>query len=276
MLGSNCSVAYRLVGRFGGMKIYETMRRRQPRFFIESGDSVYADDPIKAEVIAESGQIWTNRVTPEVGKVAESLAEFRGRYKYNLPDENIRRFNAEVPLLAARATQTFREYAPLRPHDAEESERIYRKIAYDPLLDVFVLDMRSYRGPNTANLQAAESRETAFLGEAQLAWLQRELQASAATWKVISADMPIGLNIGDGTDAQGNARWEALSNGDDGPAAGRELEIARLLRFIKHKHIDNIVWLTADVHCSAAHYYDPKQAAGADFPPLFGNSFPAR
>jgi len=179
MLGSSCSVAYRLVGRFGGMKIYETMRRRQPRFFIESGDSVYADGSIKAEVIAESGQIWTNRVTPAVGKVAESLAEFRGRYKYNLPDEHIRRFNAEVPLLAARATQTFREYAPLRPHDAEESERIYRKIAYGPLLDVFVLDMRSYRGPNTANLQAGESRETAFLGEAQLAWLQRELQASA-------------------------------------------------------------------------------------------------
>ncbi|MCQ8130007.1 hypothetical protein [Methylomonas rivi] len=62
MLGSSCSVAYRLMGRFGGMKIYETMRRRQPRFFIESGDSLYSDDPIKAEVIAESGQVWTNRV----------------------------------------------------------------------------------------------------------------------------------------------------------------------------------------------------------------------
>ena len=41
--------------------------------------------------------------------------------------------------------------------------------------------------------------------------------------------MPIGLNIGDGTDAQGNARWEAIANGNDGAAAGCELEIASLL-----------------------------------------------
>ncbi|MCK9609263.1 MAG: alkaline phosphatase D family protein [Methylomonas sp.] len=286
---------------FGGMKIYEAMRQVQPQFFIESGDSVYSDGPIKAEVIAENGQVWTNLVTPEVGKVAETLAEFRGRYKYNLLDENIRRFNAEVPqiwqwddhevannwsdskdlsndarytvkdvpLLVARATQAFHEYAPLRPHNAEESERIYRKISYGPLLDVFVVDMRSYRGPNSDNLQTQESPDTAFLGETQLAWLQQELQDSDATWKVISADMPIGLNIGDGSDAQGNARWEAIANGNDGPAAGRELEIARLLKFIKHNRINNIVWLTADVHYAAAHYYDPKQAASNDFSPFW-------
>ena len=40
---------------------------------------------------------WTNIVIPEVAKVAETLAEFRGRYKYNLLDEHVRRFNAEVP-----------------------------------------------------------------------------------------------------------------------------------------------------------------------------------
>ena len=115
-----------------------------------------------------------------------------------------------IPTLIARATKAFHEYAPLRPHDAEESERVYRKLSYGKLLDVFVIDMRSYRGPNTANLQTQEGPETAFLGAEQLAWLQDELEHSDATWKVISADMPIGLNIGDGTDAQGNAiSWSA-------------------------------------------------------------------
>jgi alkaline phosphatase D len=134
---------------------------------------------------------------------------------------------------------------------------------------VFVLDMRSYRGPNTANLQTQESAETAFLGETQLAWLQNELKNSDATWKVISADMPIGLNVGDGTDAQGKARWEAVANGDNGVAVGRELEIAKLLKFIKHEHIDNLVWLTADVHYAAAHYYDPAKAQTKDFAPFW-------
>ena len=192
---------------FGGMKIYEQMRRVEPDFFIHNGDSIYADGPIQESVVAENGELWTNRVTPEVSKVAETLAEFRGRYKYNLLDENLRRFNAEVPQiwqwddhevinnwsdakdlegddrytvkevpeLVAHATRAFLEYAPLRPHCAEESARIYRKISYGKLLDVFVIDMRSYRGPNTDNLQMEESEETAILGDEQLNWLMSEL-----------------------------------------------------------------------------------------------------
>lgn len=286
---------------FGGMKIYESMRKVEPQFFIQSGDSVYSDGAIQQSVLAENGQLWTNLITPEVSKVAETLNEFRGRYKYNMLDENVRRFNAEVPqiwqwddhevannwsdskdlsadsryvvkdvpLLVARATQAFHEYAPLRPHDIEESERIYRKVSYGKLLDVFVLDMRSYRGPNTNNLQSQESADTAFLGEAQLSWLQQELKKSHAVWKVISADMPLGLNISDDYAHNPPQRWEAVANGNDGPAAGRELEMARLLSFIKHKHINNIVWLTADVHYAAAHFYNPEKAATKDFSPFW-------
>jgi alkaline phosphatase D len=174
-----------------------------------------------------------------------------------------------VQLLVAHASTAFHEYAPLRPHNAEESERVYRKISYGKLLDVFVVDMRAYRGPNTANLQEEQSAETTFLGKTQIAWLEKELQKSKATWKVIAADMPIGLNIGDGKNAEGLARWEAVANGNDGPAAGRELELADLFSFIKHEHINNIVWLTADVHYAAAHYYDPAKAQTKDFKPFW-------
>jgi len=45
--------------------------------------------------------------------------------------------------------------------------------------------------------------------------------------------------------------------------------MARLLKFIKHEQIHNIVWLTADVHYAAAHYYDPAQAATKDFAPFW-------
>lgn len=286
---------------FGGMKIFETMRQVKPQFFIQSGDSVYSDGPILASVTAENGQQWQNLVTPEVSKVAETLNEFRGRYKYNLMDKNLRKFNAEVPqiwqwddhevvnnwsdskdlsadnrytikdipTLIAHATKAFHEYAPLRPHSAEESERVYRKISYGKLLDVFVIDMRSYRGPNTANLQMQEGQETTFLGETQLAWLANELKNSNAVWKVISADMPIGLNIADGVDKAGKPRWEAIANGDNGVAAGRELELARLFATIKNEQIKNIVWLTADVHYAAAHYYDPTKAKSNDLLPFW-------
>jgi alkaline phosphatase D len=82
---------------WGGMKIFETMRQRQPDFFIHSGDTIYADGPIVEQVRLADGSVWRNLVSEEKSKVAETLDEFRGNYRYNLMDTNRRRFNAEVP-----------------------------------------------------------------------------------------------------------------------------------------------------------------------------------
>ena len=286
---------------FGGMKIYEAMRQRSPLFFVHSGDNIYADGPIAESVVAEGGQIWNNLVTPQVAKVAETLDEFRGRYRYNLMDENLRRFNAEVaqiwqwddhevsnnwsdskdlsgdpryteknvPLLVARGARAFLDYAAIRPFDVRESQRLYRRYSYGPLLELFVLDMRSYRGPNSANLQPAPSPQTAFLGREQLDWLKAGLDESRAMWKVVAADMPIGLNVGDGTTPEGLAKWEAVANGESGAPKGRELEFVELLSFMKRQRVRNVVWLTADVHYCAAHFYDPAHAAFHDFDPFW-------
>ena len=286
---------------WGGMKIYEQIRRANPDFFLHCGDTIYADGPIQAQVKLPDGSMWNNLVTEEVSKVAETLNEFRGRYRYNLLDANVRGMAAEVPqvwqwddhevvnnwsdakdlsadaryseknvpLLVARATKAFLEYAPLRRGPDAESERVYRHLPQGPLLDLFVVDMRSYRGPNSANLQAQESADTAFMGRPQLAWLVDGLKRSKATWKVIAADMPIGLHVPDGKDAQGRDRWEAMANGDDGAPLGRELEVAGLLRAIKRAGIKNLVWLTADVHYTTAHFFDPVKAKFSDFSPFW-------
>jgi alkaline phosphatase D len=281
----------------GGMKIYETMLRHRPDFFIHSGDTIYADGPIQVEVKLPDGSMWKNVTIEEKAKVAETLAEFRGNYKYNLMDKHVRAFNAavpmlaqwddhevtnnwssskslaedirytvkEVPLLAARAARAFHEYMPLAatPH---EPGRVYRKVSYGPSLDMFFIDMRSYRGPNTDNVQAEAGPETVFLGAEQLVWLKRELMNSRATWKVIAADMPLGIIVWN--DAANKRGSEAIAQGN-GPALGRELEFANLLSFIKHAGVKNVVWLTADVHYTAAHYYDPNRAQFQDFEPFW-------
>ena len=82
---------------WGGMKIYEQMRKVNPDFFLHSGDTIYADGPIQAQVKLADGTLWNNVVTDEVSKVAETLNEFRGRYRYNLMDANVRRMAADVP-----------------------------------------------------------------------------------------------------------------------------------------------------------------------------------
>lgn len=274
---------------FGGMRIYETMRRQQPDFFIHSGDTVYADGPLEERVVLPDGTVWRNIVTEEKSEVAQTLDEFRGQHRYNLLDENVRRFNAGVPIfaqwddhettnnwypgevlddprytvrdvdvLAARANRAFHEYMPIKQAPQEDG-RIYRKVSYGPSLDMFFLDMRTYRGPNTANLQPEESEVTEILGARQLEWLKRELKNSRATWKVIASDMPIGLVVRDG------AAFEAVANDNGGRPLGREMEISDLLSFIKRRGIKNTVWLTADVHYTAAHRYDPNRATFQDF-----------
>ena len=62
---------------------------------------------------------------------------------------------------------------------------------------------------------------------------------------------------------------EAIAQHDDGMPLGRELEIAGLLAFLKQNKIRNTVWLTADVHYTAAHYYDPAKAKFQDFDPFW-------
>ena len=269
----------------GGMRTYRTMLDNRPDFFIHSGDHIYADCPVERELKLPDGEIWRNIITEEKSVEAQTLDQFRGNYKYNWLDPNFRAFHAAVPLFAqwddhevtndwapggtadetgyaedgssllvARARRAFLDFMPMRSVPARDG-RIYRKIAYGPLLDILMLDMRSFRD-STFN-KRDDQGDTCILGATQLAWLKRELVASDATWKVIAADMPIGLFSEDGI---------ALG---DGPPERREREIADLLSFMKRASIRNTVWLTADMHYTAAHHYDPNRAVYQDFEPFW-------
>jgi alkaline phosphatase D len=269
----------------GGMRTYKTMLENRPDFFIHSGDHIYADCPVPSELKLPDGGIWRNVVTPEKSEVAHSLDGYRGNYKYNLLDENLRAFHAQVPMFAqwddhevtndwspigsvdetgydedgtsrlvARARRAFFEFMPIRAVPGQAG-RVYRKIGYGPRLDVFLIDMRSYRD-STWN-KRDDHIDTFILGPVQLAWPKRELASSNATWKVIAADLPIGLISED-----------AIALGD-GPPERREHEIADLLSFIKRAGVSNTVWLTADMHYTAAHYYDPNRAVFCDFEPFW-------
>ncbi|MCG7600971.1 alkaline phosphatase D family protein [Halomonas sp. McH1-25] len=277
----------------GGMRIYETMRQVKPDFFIHSGDTIYADGPLEERVALEDEATWKNIVTPAKAKVAETLDEYRGQYSYNLLDENLRRFNAEVPMFAqwddhetvnnwypgeilddpryteknvsllnARARHAFMEYMPVR-QTPDAPERMYRRFTYGPDLEIFRLDMRSYRGGNSTNRQSVSDDSTAILGDAQLQWLLDGLRRSQATWKIVAADMPLGLVVKDGE------RYEAVANADPGRPLGREQEIARLLEALHQANVQNVVWLTADVHYTAAHHYSPERASFQNFTPFW-------
>jgi alkaline phosphatase D len=279
----------------GGIRMYEALRRAEPDVFVHSGDNIYADGPLQAEVPLDDGTVWRNLVTEAKSKVAETLDEYRGAFAYNLLDAHAQRFGAHVPViaqwddhevvdnwfhdlilednpryteksvrvLAQRAQQALFEFLPIRRSTAERN-RIYRSFSMGPLLEIFVVDLRSYRGANSANLQMQPSAATAILGDAQLAWLEQGLRQSRATWKVIACDMPIGLVVNDRM-RDGVRNYEAIANANDGAPRGREHDIARLLRSLQQAQVRNVVWITADVHYCAAHQYAPERAAFTQF-----------
>lgn len=278
-----------------GMLTYESIRQRKPDFLVHCGDLIYADNPMQSEIKLDDGSIWRNQLTEAKTRVAESIDDFRQNFYYNLGDHHLQALLAEVPIiqqwddhevvnnwypgeildddrytikdvstLAHNAKTAYFNCNPVRPHPTDPS-RIYRKISRGPLLDLFVIDLRSYRGPNTRNDQTEPGPDTTFLGEDQLTWLKQSLKASTATWKIICSDMPIGLVVPE----WGKQIYEASANADDGPPLGRELELAELFHFIAKEDLSNIHFITADVHYCASHYYDPAQASFKNFKPFW-------
>ena len=236
----------------GGYRIFKEIAKDEPNLFFNCGDVIYADGPLKLERSLPGKQTWYNLVTPEKEHVAQSLRQFRGNYRYNYLDENLRRFSAQCPqtyiwddhetknnwwptrklrdrryqerrcrLLSTWARQSFFEYLPVAQKPTQP-RRLYRKLSQGSLADVFVLDTRSYRGPNSKGTQSRMNAKTSILGTEQLAWLIDGLRSSTAVWKLIICPQPIGLNINGGS-----IKFDGIGNGFE-VLLGRELEIAQL------------------------------------------------
>ncbi|MDL9938846.1 alkaline phosphatase D family protein [Gordonia sp. ABSL1-1] len=282
----------------GGMPIFGAMADRHPDFFIHSGDAIYADGPIEATQKQNNGQIYHSVTIPAKSQVAQTVDQFRGNYAYNLTDDNYRRFAASVPqliqwddhevinnwfpgedltgqkrkgytemsadVLARNARQAWSEWQPI---ELGSSNRVYRKVSYGPQLDVFILDMRSYKNPNPDAWSRTDA--VGLLGEEQTRWLIDGLNRSSATWKVIANDLPLSIVVPDKNTnpPAGPASMEAVGQGDNAAPLGREIVFARILSAIKN--VRNVVFLTADVHYTAAISYQPDRAGFKDFAPFW-------
>lgn len=288
----------------GGMTTYRTMLDLRPDLFVHVGDTIYADEPLPAtRLVLENGTTWQNELTEEMLVPAEQLAHFRGRHRYPLRDPHVRAFHAAVPsvvqwddhetcnnwwpgetidderyterradVLAVRGRRAWQEYQPLPVRrlvpaggDGFVPTRLYRKVPRGQHLDLFLMDMRSYRGANPdADPRVVRERlQVGLLGREQEEWLVDSLRRSTATWKVISVDQPLSAPAKRLHDLDG------VANGDDGRPLGREPEIGRVLSAIKRHRIRNVVWITADVHYTAANHYSPERASFTDFDPFW-------
>ena len=208
---------------------------------------------------------------------------YRRHWQYNRADPAVQHFFQHVPMYAqwddhevlndfgapwTHWTQTTRErrgypnlvtigretlflYSPIAQHP-DESQRIYRAFQWGQHLDLFLLDARSYRSRN--DLADTQTNYKTLLGSAQLVWLKQKLQDSQATWKIVSSDVPLSVPTGSQAHVFGRDGW-ANGNSPDSSAqtgqTGFERELLDLLHFLDDANVNNIVFVTTDVHFAA-------------------------
>ncbi len=178
-----------------------------------------------------------------------NLAEYRAQYKYYLLDPDLRAARQQHPWIVIwdnhdikgnsgndyeGSIRAFYEYVPVDVVDSSELQRIYHKVSYGSLLDIFLIDTDIYRNNDTLPNGAAS-----MLGTVQRNWLLNELSASAATWKIIgNQKLFTSVTIPGGTTIPLSG-WD---NFDD--------ERILLLNFLEQNNLKNNIVISGDAHLS--------------------------
>ncbi|MDC0722465.1 alkaline phosphatase D family protein [Nannocystis bainbridge] len=166
-------------------QIFAPLKREKPDVFLMLGDTTYADIPKKNK--------------------GKDLKTYRARHKLVRRDEALQSFLAttatfatwddhEISNNAHRETenlgvarQVFREQWPLRSADPDDVG-LYRSFRPAPQVEVFMLDVRSFRDPPKGG--------TTMLGEAQKEWLITSLKSSTARTKIVASSVPMFVPFG--------------------------------------------------------------------------------
>jgi alkaline phosphatase D len=206
---------------------------------------------------------------------AQTLAEYRAKYTLYHTDAYLREVRRNFALVAEwddhevednyagehgggqqavrrvpfpeRRANAYRAYFEHMPRRLRADHRVYGSV---PLgnVELFLLDDRQYRGDQPCNPSdsalsqpcppsTTDDPSRAFLGTPQQAWLKHALSASRARWKLVANQVMItSLDVPPGNPLNTDA-W-------DGYGAAR----ADLVRHIADDHVENVAFITGDIH----------------------------
>ena len=273
----------RQIGR--GYDTYASMLELSPDFFIANGDMIYADGACPAEGPDGPGG-WEN-IPGSFPSIADSSVNwtdpdlvndiYRDHWRYNRNDPHVQEFHQNIPMyaqwddhevindfgaewdfwnldhqdregfpnLVAAGRDALFDYNPI-DQNQDDPNQIYRSFNWGQYLDLFIVDARSYRSRN--HLEDTPENDKTLLGPEQLDWLKQSLTESDALWKVVSADVPVSIPTGGDAAVLGRDAWANGTEEDFSEQTGFEQELTDLLSFLDDKDVQNLVFVTTDVH----------------------------
>ncbi|GAC53389.1 MULTISPECIES: alkaline phosphatase D family protein [Gordonia] len=160
----------------------------------------------------------------------------------------------------AAALRAYSEWMPIRPGVDPQGRHLFRRLRFGKLLELSMLDLRSYRDLQVSAVSSRiDAPSRTMLGRAQMSWLTNGLTSSETRWKIVGNPVMISpvlippldpQTTGAVTELLGIPEEGIPYNADqwDGYAADRR----RLLDSIRNNGVDNVVFITGDIHSSWA------------------------
>jgi alkaline phosphatase D len=256
----------------GYYNAFEVMARDDLDFVVCLGDYVYSEayhsraggTGVRDDAVGEP-----NPQNPDIVSEALTLADYRAKYALYRSDKALRNLHARFPMVAiwddhevqdnyagdapgggldpskrwspGRRAAGYKAYFEAMPFYAQGGNRVFRSERHGRNVDLIMLDQRQYRADQPCGDAVTPpcpewDQPRPFLGRNQMNWLKRRLSRSKARWKVIgSQTMMMPAKIGDSFFAFDS--WH-----------GYPREREELLAHIKDRGIDDVVFITGDIH----------------------------
>ncbi|MGV9673318.1 alkaline phosphatase D family protein [Gordonia sp. NPDC003504] len=160
----------------------------------------------------------------------------------------------------AASERAYFEWMPVRPAADAGGRHLYRRLRFGRLLELSMLDLRTYRDEQASMTSSSiDDPARSITGADQMRWLTDGLVDSSTRWRIVGNPVMISPVLLPPLDAQTtSALTETLGlpregmpyNPDqwDGYTADRH----RLLDTITKNRINNVVFITGDIHSSWA------------------------
>jgi len=205
-----------------------------------------------------------------VHRAAHTLKNYRDKYSLYRSDRSLRKMHAKFPMVVLwddhevqnnyagklddgglpaneefsrkRQAAGYKAFFENMPISRRGGDRIYRSINYGKNVELFVMDQRQYRddqpcGDGVSVPCEGYDAPRDFLGRTQMDWLKNGLETSRANWKFMASEtmvMPAKVLGG---------RYVSFDSFQGYPQEREEL-----LQHIKTKSVDDVVFLTGDIH----------------------------
>ena len=232
-------------------RVFDAMAARRPDLFVFAGDTVYADHPCPglggAAQPAETYEGFQARYRHTIGDVAVQQLLRQASVVAIWDDHEVRGdFSGPAEPRMSLGRSAFMDAWPIR-RSPDEPGRLYRRLRWGALLEIFVLDTRQYRSRNWKR----DGPDKTMLAASQREWLIQAVTASPARWRVIVSSVPLSLPKG----SLVSDSW--APSGLPGYRTGFAHERDAILARLHAAGVQNLIVLTADVHFAAAMAHQP-------------------